>query len=264
MAPVKELERNRPNARAGKIRAFVRKDLLFERASPRMALAWGACSSAGLFLSRYQADMTLAETLTESVASPAISSTSQFFLLFSMMGAMIVPVLTFMFLIQAEKTNGSFLVYRTIPVSCHTLFWSRVLSCWLLAMSCELMLYLFYGLFLLFGIVDADALTPTIFGFSYIFLLFSLCVFVSVCSIALTFNVPAQLLPIAVTALSVFMVIIPFIFSERVAGFDGQGAILSYFIRYGVMGGVSFILLLLSLLIGGLGSWAFKLKRAYV
>ena len=261
MAAVKELKLNRPDSRAaGKVMALVKKDLLFERASPRMALSWGACSSVGLILSRYQPDMILAEP----VAPLVISGTSQLFLLFSLMGAVMVPVLTFMFLIQSEKTGGSFLVYRMIPVSCYTLFWSRVLSCWLLAASCELMLYVFYGLSLLFGIVGTDTLTPVLFGFSYIFLLFSLCVFASTCTIALTFNVAPQLLPTAITAISVFTVIIPFIFSERVAGFDGQDMISSCFTRDGVIGGIPFVLLLLSLLIGGLGSWAFRLKRAYL
>lgn len=260
MAAVKQLRLNGPDSRAGRVIALIKKDLLFERASLRMALVWGACSSAGLFLSHYQPDMIL----TESPAPSVISGTSQFFLLFSVTGPVMVPVLTFMFLIQGEKTNGSFLVYRTIPVSCYTLFWSRVLSCWLLAITCELMLYLIYCLFLLFGIIREDVLTPTLFGLSYIFLLFSLSIFASTCSIALTFNVQPQLLPTVVTVISVLILIVPLILSDRVAGFDGQSAVVSYFTRYGVAGGISFALLLLSLLIGGLGSWVFKLKRAYV
>jgi hypothetical protein len=72
------------------------------------------------------------------------------------------------------------------------------------------------------------------------------------------------LLPTVVTAISTLVVILPFLLSRNMVGFDGQTAIVSYFARYGVLGGISFGLLGLSLLIGGAGSWVFSLKRAYV
>jgi hypothetical protein len=180
------------------------------------------------------------------------------------MATIMTPLVVFMFMIQNEKTHGSFPLYRTLPVGCHTLFWSRVLSCWLLSAVCVSLLYLFYILYLALGLISRDALTPVLLGFPYILLLLSLSIFSSACSVALAFNISPQLLPTIVTVISAIVVVVPLIFSSRVAGIDGQEALANYFARYGVFGGFSLALLSFSLLIGGLGSWAFRLKRAYV
>ncbi|HVF91825.1 MAG TPA: hypothetical protein VNH22_17295 [Blastocatellia bacterium] len=193
-----------------------------------------------------------------------ITPASQLLFLLTLTTTIIIPLVVFMFMIQGERTSGTFVIYRTLPVGCRTLFWSRVLSSTILTAICFSTLYLFYLSFLFSGLIGRDALTSLLLGFPYLFLLFSLGIFSSVCSIALTFNISPQLLPTAVTAISTLLVILPFLLSRNMVGFDGQATIVNYFARYGALGGISLGLLGLSLLIGVVGSWAFSHKRAYV
>jgi hypothetical protein len=240
--------------------ALVRKDLLFERASLRIVIIWGVLSCAGLLLAQLESGVAL----PFSGALFEISPASQLSLLLLFSTTLIVPVVVFMFLIQNEKTYGSFAIYRTLPINCHTLFCSRVLSSLILTTTCVLIVYLFYGLFLVSGFVSRDALTPVLLGFPFLFLLFSLSLLSSVTAIGLAFNISPQLLPSVVTVISILIVSSPFVFTIRVAGFNGQDALVTYFARYGVFGGISAALLSMSVLVGGLASIFFKVKRAYV
>ncbi|HYP26652.1 MAG TPA: hypothetical protein VE262_08045 [Blastocatellia bacterium] len=240
--------------------ALVRKDLLFEKVSRRMVIIWGGLSSLGLLLSRFESDLTLPFSGGPFEVSPA----SQLSLLLLFSTTLIVPVVVFMFLIQTEKTCGSFAIYRTLPINCHTLYWSRVLSSLILTAACVLIVYLFYGFFLAAGLISRDALTPVLLGLSFLYLLFSLSLFSSVTAIGLAFNISPQLLPSVVTVVSILIVTSPFIFTVRVAGFNGQDAVVTYLARYGVFGGISVALLSVSILVGGLASVFFKLKRSYV
>jgi len=240
--------------------ALVRKDLLYEKTSRRVFIIYLLLYSISLLISVFEPGIGLTSIDEIKGVTPA----SQLLCLFTLTTTIIVPLVVFMFVIQSEKTSGAFVIYRTLPVGCHTIFWSRVLSSTIMSAACFSMLFLIYFAFLVFGLIGRDVLTPLLLGFPYLFLLFSLSVFNSVCSIALTFNISPQLLPTVVTAISTLVVVLPFLLSRNMVGFDGQTAIVSYFARYGVLGGISFGLLGLSLLIGGVGSWAFSLKRAYV
>ena len=242
------------------VAALVRKDLLFERVSRRILIIWGALSTAGLLFSQFESNMALPFSGTIVEISPA----SQLSLLLLFSTTLIVPVVVFMFLIQTEKTYGSFAIYRTLPIGCHALFWGRVLSSLILTATCVFIVYLFYGLSLVCGFISRDALTPVLLGFPFLFLLFSLSLLSSVTAIGLAFNISPQLLPSVVTVISILMVVSPFLFTIRVAGFNGQDAMVTYLARYGVFGGISAALLFMSVLVGGLASVFFKVKRAYV
>jgi hypothetical protein len=234
--------------------------LLFEKVSRRIVIIWAVLSSVGLFLSRFES--SVAPPLSGDIFK--VSPASQLSLLLFFSTTLIVPVVVFMFLIQTEKTYGSFALYRTLPIDCHTLLWSRVLSSLILTTVCVLIVYFFYGLFLASRLISRDALTPVILSFPFLLLLFSLSLLSSVTAIGLAFNISPQLLPSVVTVISILIVTSPFIFSIRVAGFDGQDAMMAYLARYGVFGGVSVALLSMSVLVGGLASVFFKMKRAYV
>lgn len=260
MASAKPYESFKKRSLKRKVIALVRKDLLFEKASRRTLIIYTILSPLGLLLSSF--DGPAGSPATGGLMN--ISTASQMFCMFSLMTTVMVPLLAFMFQIQNEKTYGSFAIYRTLPVGCHTLFWSKALSCSILTAICLLQLYLFYLIYLAFGLLSRDALTPVLLGVSYICFISSLSIFSSVSLIALAFNISPQLLPAVVTALSVFIVVFPVIFSRGAAGFDGQEAIVGFFARYGFLGGIALVLLLLSICVGGIGSWAFRLKRSYV
>ncbi len=247
--------RNQENMRT--LKALLRKELILEPAFRRVGIIcvplvcivviWAVFSPGSVPL-----------------ADPQLGGVEQILIPLAMINSFLVPFGFYMNIIQGERRTGSFVLYRTLPIDKGVLFWGHVLSCWLLALILILIPYLLFIFIRLFVGPDSYSFTTDLLGIRFLLFLIMLNWFTSTLAVGLALNINPGMLPLVVTAVTVCIVIFPFVLSKSVAGIDSRHILIRLAQSLGLLPSASLLLALLSALAGGLFFFWFRKKRSFV
>lgn len=236
------------------------KDLFLERGF-RYFIPACCFFSCGLLLWSAFAPQT---ALLPGLPIDGISAVSQHVIVVTIMMSYFIPLVLYMNVIQGEKRSGSFLLWRTLPVSLRTLLWGRIVTCWTATMIPVCLTYVLFVFLYAVNVISADLLTPTLLDVRFPFFAATLAFLLSVFAVGLPMITDAQILPFITTSIAISMVMFPFVFSRMVAGTDSQFIMVRFAQIFGTVARISLLMLLLSLLLGGGFDWLLRRKRSYI
>lgn len=239
--------------------AMTRKDLLREPISQRLVLVQSALGCGFILWAGLAPDSTW---LAHSII-PELSPVSQVVGSFLFLTPLLMPFVGYMSLIQSERQGNSFRFLRALPIRPQTLFWVRIICCWVLTLIPALSYYLVLGFMQALDLLAQDKFLPVLLSTRFCLLIVTLAWLVSTISVGLGMNVNPQFLPFTVTVIGSALVLFPFVFSRLIIGIDSQVILVKLARTLGTMGGVSLVLALLSLMLGAILSWLFGYKRSY-
>lgn len=239
------------------LKALLRKDLILEPASRRLGITYVPLICAVVIWAAISPGSV-------PLADPQLGGVEQVFIPLAITNSFLLPFGFYMNIIQGERRTGSFVLYRTLPIDLGTLFWSRVLSCWLLSLIPTLISYILLVFVRPFTEPGSYSLTTGPLNINFLIFLIVLHWFTSTLAVGLALNVNPSMLPLVVTAMVVCVVIFPFVFSKKVAGIDSKHILIRLAQSLGFLPSASILLALLSALAGGLFFWWFRKKKSFV
>lgn len=239
------------------LKALLRKELVLEPGSRRLGIICVPLICIAVIWAAYS---------PESIpfADPGLGSVEQIFIPLAITNSFLLPFGFYMNIIQGERRTGSFVLYRILPIDLGTLFWSRVLSCWLLCLILILIPYLLFVFIRLFVGPDSYSFATDLLGIRFLLFLIILNWFTSTLAVGLALNINPGMLPLVVTAVTVCIVIFPIVLSKSVAGIDSRHILIRLAQSIGLLPSASLLLALLSALAGGLFFFWFRKKRSFV
>ena len=237
------------------IKSLVKKDFLFERVIRRIYFIILPFICLSLLWAKFNG--------AASTVMLSVSFASQAFGAFVIFNFPLLPFLVYLYLIQGERRTRSFMTYFTLPIDRRVLFWGRVLTCWLFCLiptaTAYITLIMLHYVFPSRDLLENIYLTP-----SFVLFTLSLSWLTSILAIGLAINLDPKSLPIFASITGMLLVMIPFVFSQRVAGMDAQVLVIQFIQSMRTFTRAALFITIASLILGVIFSTWFSNKRSYV
>ncbi len=239
------------------LKALAKKDLWFEPASRRVLLVYPPVVWAALFWAFISPAPSwlfgpVGGGSAGAVLAIALSVTNPFLI---SMG--------YVSMIQREKSQGSFVRLRVLPIDPGRLLGFRALTCFLFSVIPTSAGYVALGVIRILGMHRDDPLMDLLWSLPFVFFLLALTLVVSTLAVGLAMNLNTQQLTIFATIAGLTVVLFPFIFSRAVMGLDAQELLIKAALMFGNLPRVVAVLFASALVSGLILASAFRRKKAY-
>ena len=193
-----------------------------------------------------------------------LSAGSGFLITMSIAHAVLFPAVVYLGMIQREKSKGSFLLLRALPIDPAVLMWSRVICSSLLSLIPTGAGFVVFALARMWDSGDSDLATPFIIGIHFPLIVLLLTAFVSTLAVGWGLLLSGQQLTLGATIMALVVVMFPLFFSRRVLGVDSRELLFHFARGWTSLPRMTIVLSLLTLAQGTVLSLAFRRKSSYL